>query len=185
MGIAVYPEKLVHNLLNMLELPTNGIVLDPFAGSGTTLKIVQDMNDALLDDKNLSAIMIEHNTKYVEIIKERCFLSDKDIIQYNSINYDFDILENKEFHNKANIQMLNDDEYNKNGFLKIFDNKKEYYDFLSLLVQGDIRKYINKSAVCFIGSKNFDIDLIYNTSLLSGWKITELTDPLSPGPFVS
>jgi site-specific DNA-methyltransferase (cytosine-N4-specific) len=43
--------------------PDNGIVLDPFAGSGTTLQVAHE--------KRLEGIGIEINPKYVEIIKKR------------------------------------------------------------------------------------------------------------------
>lgn len=61
---AVYPEKLcVRPILS--SCPPNGIVLDPMAGSGTTMKVARDLGR--------SCIAIELNPQYCEIARKRCF----------------------------------------------------------------------------------------------------------------
>jgi DNA modification methylase len=50
--VAVYPEKLVSSLLDMTLLNESNTVLDMFAGSGTTLKVVKDYNESILIIKN-------------------------------------------------------------------------------------------------------------------------------------
>jgi len=60
---AVFPEKLVEPCV-LAGCPTGGVVLDPFAGSGTT--------GAVALKHGRSAILIELNKDYVEIIKQRC-----------------------------------------------------------------------------------------------------------------
>jgi site-specific DNA-methyltransferase (adenine-specific) len=59
---AVYPEKLVERML-LAACPPSGIVLDPFAGSGTTCVVAQKTG------RNF--IGIELNPQYVEIAKNR------------------------------------------------------------------------------------------------------------------
>ena len=59
---ACYPKELVEACLSA-GCPDKGIVLDPFAGSGTTLQVAHE--------KRLEGIGIEINPKYVEIIKKR------------------------------------------------------------------------------------------------------------------
>lgn len=166
--VAVYPENLVLNLLNMVNLPQDGLVLDPFAGSGTTLKVVQNMNCSF-ESKNLSAIMIEHSREYVEIMKKRCSLSDKDVITGKFIPYSHRIVRDGVlcFDNKE--ELSSSEKTKKNGLLNICSSEEEYYARLSSLLNGKTREGFSKDAILFIGSKEFDIELIYNTSLLSGY----------------
>lgn len=60
---AVFPDELPLNILKAC-CPTDGIVLDPFAGSGTTGKVAMELN--------LKSILIELNPLYLRIIKKRC-----------------------------------------------------------------------------------------------------------------
>ncbi|MEW6685197.1 MAG: DNA methyltransferase [Candidatus Edwardsbacteria bacterium] len=60
---AVFPEDLPRKAI-LCCCPPDGIVLDPFAGSGTTAKIARELNR--------KSIMIELQPKFVEIIRERC-----------------------------------------------------------------------------------------------------------------
>ena len=59
---APYPEELVERCLGCVAKP-GGIVLDPFAGSGTTLKVALSMG--------MNAIGIDLNPEYVEIAERR------------------------------------------------------------------------------------------------------------------
>ena len=59
---ATFPEELVKRCL-LSGCPENGIVLDLFLGSGTTLKVAKRLNR--------SGIGIELNQKYIEIAKSR------------------------------------------------------------------------------------------------------------------
>jgi len=59
---AVYPEKLVEPMIKA-GCPKTGIVLDPFAGSGTTMIVAEKLGR--------NSIGIELNPKYVELIKKR------------------------------------------------------------------------------------------------------------------
>jgi len=178
--VAVYPEKLIKKLLNMVYLRDNSIILDPFAGSGTTLKVIQDMNNSLYS-KNLSGIMIERSKEYIEIIKKRCLISSSNVVSYKFLPYHYKFISDKEV-NRFNFkkELLNNqivnDKINKNGFFKIFNRKKDYYKTLSLFIDGRIKNNLNNDATCFIGAKEFDITLIYNTSLLNnhGWVIRNM-----------
>jgi DNA modification methylase len=59
---AVMPQEIVKRCI-IAGCPPMGAVLDPFAGSGTTLKVAIEMGR--------KAIGIELNPKYAEMIKER------------------------------------------------------------------------------------------------------------------
>lgn len=60
---AVFPEELVRKCI-LAGCPPNGVVLDPFAGSGTTAKVAEELGR--------EAILIELIPRYLEIIKKRC-----------------------------------------------------------------------------------------------------------------
>lgn len=60
---ATFPEELVNRCISA-GCPLGGVVLDPFAGSGTTGKVAQDLGR--------SAILIELVPDYLDIIKKRC-----------------------------------------------------------------------------------------------------------------
>lgn len=60
---SVFPEELPKNAI-LACCPPDGIVLDPFAGSGTTGKVAKELNRR--------SILIELQPNFLEIIKERC-----------------------------------------------------------------------------------------------------------------
>ena len=60
---ATFPEELVKRCI-LAGCPPNGVVLDPFAGSGTTGKVGEELGR--------SSILIELVPKYLKIIKKRC-----------------------------------------------------------------------------------------------------------------
>ncbi len=60
---ATFPEELVRRCI-LAGCPPGGIVLDPFAGSGTTGKVARDLGR--------NGILIELVPDYLEIIKKRC-----------------------------------------------------------------------------------------------------------------
>lgn len=60
---APYPEDLVKNPI-ALCCPPDGIVLDPFIGTGTTCKVAQDMER--------KSVGIDLSMEYLEIVRRRC-----------------------------------------------------------------------------------------------------------------
>lgn len=60
---AVFPDELPKRTI-LCGCPEDGIVLDPFAGSGTTLKVAKELNR--------KSIGIEIQKEFVKIIKKRC-----------------------------------------------------------------------------------------------------------------
>jgi len=67
---AVYPETLIEPMIKA-GCPPDGIVLDPFAGSGTTGVVAQKLGR--------SAILIEISPDYVEIIKQRLSIERNEV----------------------------------------------------------------------------------------------------------
>ncbi len=70
----VKPLKLIEYLCKLTKTPTGGIILDPFAGSGT-------MGVAAIKTQR-PFILIEKEPKYIEIINQRLNYKKKEAIQY-------------------------------------------------------------------------------------------------------
>jgi len=68
---ATFPEELVKRCI-LAGCPENGVILDPFAGSGTTGKVAKDLER--------DSILIELIPEYLKIIKSRC--GDIDEVKY-------------------------------------------------------------------------------------------------------
>ncbi|MFX0207097.1 MAG: DNA-methyltransferase, partial [Candidatus Hodarchaeota archaeon] len=83
--LATYPERLVETLLRF-DFPNDALILDPFAGSGTTCKAVQNISEGYFNPIKMRSIMIEANKEYVKIIKQRCNIKNTAIqkIPYRS-----------------------------------------------------------------------------------------------------
>ena len=77
---AIFPTELPRRIISAF-CPKNGIVLDPFAGSGTTGKAAKELGR--------NSILIDINKKYVNIMKNRCgSINYKDKITGSSLlNY--------------------------------------------------------------------------------------------------
>lgn len=60
---SIFPEELPRRVIKAC-CPNNGLVLDPFAGSGTTGKVAKELNR--------KSILIEIKEDYAKIIKNRC-----------------------------------------------------------------------------------------------------------------
>ncbi len=170
--VAVYPEKLVYELLKKVELPNNFTILDPFAGSGTTLKVV------LENYINPKAIMIEYNDNYIDIIKERCKLNGNveirkfDFIPYNVKNLQEFSLDSVLVEPKS----IYESKFNKNGIIKVCNSKDEFYNYLKKFQNPYFKSKFSLKATFFIGCKEIDNKLIYDTSLLvsHGWIIRNM-----------
>jgi len=170
--VAVYPEKLVQKLLETVELKENATVIDPFAGSGTTLKVVID------NYKSCNAIMIESNDKYIDIIKQRSNLNG----EVEIVKVDYYAYYSPPIVEKRQITLFEKGIYDstgkveRKGFIKIFDDRDKYYSFLRCFENRILKLKLEKNATCFLGCKDFDIELIHRTSQLNnlGWVIRNM-----------
>jgi len=168
--VAVYPEKLVSKLLSFTKIEKNFTVLDPFAGSGTTLKVINERNLSIYNKHNVRGIMIEYNPDYVRIIKERTGIYDIEIKKLNDETYEYPILREKKIeetdcfkNNKSqNIQLAS---------VNIFDDKEGFCNALNTISSTNFIRNFPKNEIIFIGINNFDISDIYNISLIKNWII--------------
>jgi len=160
--IAVYPEKLVSSLLDMTIVNKDFTVLDPFAGSGTTLKVINDRNNSLFQEYKATGIMIEYNDNYVDIIKQRTGLTEIKIEKHPFEEYYYNVL-------KENIS-INFSDNSKSQTLKtvnIAENKKVFYSYLQTITTKIFINSFPRNELLFIGLKNFSIEDIFNISLIN------------------
>ncbi len=167
--VAVYPEKLVSKLLSFTKIDKDYIVLDPFAGSGTTLKVLNDNNQLIFNKHKAQGIMIEYNRDYVEIIKERTKLKNIEIISLKDEDYHYPVLKEKAFGNlvclkntKSNIQIKT---------VNIYEKRDGFYSALKTITSKEFINRFPKNEIIFIGLKDFNISDIYHISLIENWII--------------
>jgi len=65
---AIFPQGLVEHCIKISDVK-EGIILDPFTGSGTTVRVAKKMTDNN-EEYNLSGIGIDIDGKYIEYCKE-------------------------------------------------------------------------------------------------------------------
>lgn len=162
--VAVFPEKLVESLLNMVKLPSYPKILDPFAGSGTTLKAIQNLGI------KGETLLIEKNPEYVDIIIERCNLSFKDVKKLKDISkpifYTAFPCKEPQLFNEHNTYFCNH-QTSKKGFVKLCKYKSEYYKLIEDFVRKRIKYKYPLESIFFIGCMDFDLEIILKTSHLN------------------
>lgn len=154
--IAVYPEKLIEMLFDYVCLSDHCVILDPFAGSGTTLKAV--LNRALPN----RTVMIEKHGEYIDIIRERCRLSDYSVIELPFKPYPY-----KKHPPEQQISLFDvpldyviEHQIDPRGFIKITDQRDHLSDWLKLFKNRRLKSYLQPDALCFLGGREFDIGSI-------------------------
>lgn len=163
--VAVYPEKLITRLLEFTKIEQDFTVLDPFAGSGTTLKVINDKNKQLISKNKAKGIMIEYNEDYVEIIKHRTKLKNLTVECVAYKDYDYPLL------NEAEYNFCNSEVPTALKTVNIFENQADFYCALNTLVSPNFRNSFAKDKLIFVGLKKYSIEAIYRISLLKGWVI--------------
>ncbi len=173
--VAVYPEKLVKSLFGFFNPYQQFSVLDPFAGSGTTLKAIIDYF------QYYKAYMIECNKSYINIIRERCNLTDNYIIKeykYEPFTYNLSCLNPTENEQISLFTKYTDyvGQNKKSGIIKITNSKRDFLPLLQKFLDKSIMSQLNMNALCFIGSREYDLDLILQATKLNekGWVIRNL-----------
>lgn len=172
--MAVYPEKLIEKLLSF-GTPKDGIILDPFAGAGTTGKACLNLNENSLFQSNFSFIMIDANPTYIDIIKSRCRIAHTRTIErkseYPIFSKDLTNVEKQEFE----LQKENN-KFSINSNSYFFDYEKEVVAFLNILKSEKFKRKFQEDGIIYVGIKNYTIDQINLISELDhfGWIIRNM-----------
>ncbi|UCG01299.1 MAG: site-specific DNA-methyltransferase [Candidatus Heimdallarchaeota archaeon] len=174
--MATYPEKLVETLLGF-GLPNDALVLDPFAGSGTTCKAVQKISEGYFNPIKMRSIMIEAYKYYVKIIKQRCQIKRKDIRKLSFQPYHIHPLADnfvipeveKKIPDETNIEP-------DNVIIKVFQEPANFHSFFPLLFSDSLANILDDDGVLFLGLPNHDIKEIFSIAQLNnhGWVIRNM-----------
>ena len=156
---ASFPEKLIEELLSHLKLTDGDVILDPFAGTGTTA--VATTTHSKKTNLNLSSVMIEKGDEFVKIIEERAKIISKNEIKKESYSYK-PIKEVKvpTFDPKTVAK-------SKYGETKIVKGSKEFLSVLNYMMTDEFKKFHRADAVFFIGVKDWTIEDFYFASQMS------------------
>jgi len=151
---AVYPEDLVREMLNRVNLKDGDIVLDPFAGTGTTAVVVRDIRNSIYP-KKVYSIMIEKGEEFIEIIKNRTNI--KEIIQIDDKSYSFNAVKNGALPNVEPYTILE----NKHGEVYIVEKPKEFLSALVGMTTKKFKDFHREDALYFFGAKNWNLEVLY------------------------
>ncbi len=152
---AVYPEKLVLELLNKVNIKDDDIILDPFAGTGTTAAVVQSIRNNLFG-KNIYSISIEKGEEFVNIIKDRTQIEK--VIKIKEIDYQWKKVTDIDLSDNLETKVLLNNKY---GEVFVAKNPIEFLSIIKGLYNDDFKSYHREDAVYFIGVKNFNLDCLY------------------------
>ena len=154
---AIYPEKLVWEMLSRVELKDGDLILDPFAGTGTTAVVVNKIRNSL-HSKTIFSVMIEKGEEFIEIIKNRTNI--KEVIKIKDVSYEWKPVEESDLPNDIEPKpILND----KHGEVYIAKDKMEFLSILKGITTETFKKYHREDALYFLGVKNWDLSSLYYT----------------------
>ncbi len=172
--MATYPEKLIESLLK-LGLPNNALVLDPFAGSGTTCKAVQNISEGYFNPIKMRSIMIEAHKDYVKIIKKRCKIKTKFIEKIPFKSYKTQSLSKRPpFLAKEKKNLKNFNIEPNNVIIRIFEEPEEFRSFIPLLYDDSLIEALDDDGICFLGLPNHEIKDIFDIARLNNWIIRNM-----------
>ncbi len=152
---AVYPEKLVGEMLNRVELRDGDLVLDPFAGTGTTAAVVINMRNSLFPKKVFS-VMIEKGDEFVDIIQKRAGI--KEVVRVKDIPYNWEPVKEEKLPEVEPREVVTD----KYGEVFIAETSDEFLSVLRGITTEKFKRFHREDALYFFGVKDWTIrDLYY------------------------
>jgi len=151
----VYPERLVIEMLRRVELKDGDLILDPFAGTGTTAVVVNKIKNNLYS-KKLYSIMIEKGNEFVNIIKDRAKI--KTVISIEDIGYEWQPVKEADLPEYVDPTPILKD---KHGEVYIAQDQKDFLSTLKGVSLEEFKKFHREDALYFFGVKKWDLDSLY------------------------
>ncbi|ALV61995.1 Adenine-specific methyltransferase [Thermococcus sp. 2319x1] len=157
---AVFPEKLVEEMLNRINLNDGDLILDPFAGTGTVAVVVKKIRSGLVP-KRIFSIMIEKGDHFIDIIKKRVGITD--IKKVGDVPYEWKPVQEKKLPKDIEPKEILTD---KHGEVFIADTSDEFLSALKGITTEKFKDFHREDALYFFGVKNWTIlDLYYIHSI--------------------
>lgn len=151
---AVFPEKLIEELLNKVVLKDGDKILDPFAGTGTVAVVVKKKRMELFG-KKIFCIMIDKGQEFIDIIKKKTGI--KSIKKINDFEYKWEFVKEERLSfNKYYIP------YTKvYGEVYIGENSEEFISLLKGIKLNEFKDFYREDAVFFYGVKDWSLSDFY------------------------
>ncbi|MEN3012869.1 MAG: DNA methyltransferase [Dictyoglomus thermophilum] len=157
---AVFPEKLVEEMLNRTNLNEGDLILDPFAGTGTVGAVVEKIRGGLFS-KRIFSIMIEKGDTFIDIIKKRVGI--KDIKKVGDVPYEWKPVKEEILPKDIEPKEILTD---KHGEVFITNTSDEFLSALKGITTEKFKTFHREDALYFFGVKNWTIhDLYYIPSI--------------------
>lgn len=151
---AAYPERLVEEMLMRSKLKNGDLVLDPFAGTGTTAVVVKNIRNSLTPIK-INSVMIEKGEEFLKIIKERTGI--KNVKNIDNINYKWNTAHESLLSDLKPLIINNDNR----GEVILFEESGEFQCALKGLNTAKFKSNHRDDALYFFGVKKWTLDDLY------------------------
>ncbi|HDD57450.1 MAG: hypothetical protein DRN25_03785 [Thermoplasmata archaeon] len=153
---AVYPENLVRNMLERVELKDGDIILDPFAGTGTTAVVVKKLRNSLYA-RRIYSVMIEKSNEFVDVIRKRAKV--KEIIDVEDVDYDWRPVEEVDLPEEIEPDPVLED---RHGEVYIAREEKEFLSVLKGIRIKEFKKFHREDALYFFGVNKWTLEALYH-----------------------
>lgn len=151
---AAFPEKLVEEMLTRVALKDGDLVLDPFAGTGTTGVVVKKLRYNLFS-KQIYSVLIEKGEEFLKIINERTGINNVSTIP--NIKYEWNpVIEDK-------LKVPNSFEINTNNIGEVFiaESSREFLSALKGISTDNFKSFHRFDSLYFFGVVNWTLDDLY------------------------
>lgn len=152
---AVFPKKLVWEMLKRVELKDGDLILDPFAGTGTTAVVVNEIRNNLYA-KRIFSVMIEKKDEFVSIIRERTKI--KKVVEVKDIDYDYQAVVEDDFPDDIKPNPILKD---KHGEVYIAYDGEEFLSALKGITTPEFKNFHREDAIYFLGVKEWVLSSLY------------------------
>ena len=153
---AVFPERLVEELIKRFRLEDGDIVVDPFAGTGTVAYVVRKLRRSLNPVKAYS-VMIDRGEEYVRIIMERAGV--KRLVRVEEEPYDWEPVRDGRIPEVEPLEVKTC----RYGEVFIADDHETFLRALKGMASSGFREYHREDALYFYGVVRWSIESLYYT----------------------
>jgi len=153
---AVFPEKLVEEMLDRVNLNDDDLILDPFAGTGTVADVIKNIRYSISSFKKIYSIMIEKDEEFIEIIKARTGIEN--VKKIDDIYYEWKPVNEERLPSSIKSKEILLSKY---GEVFIANSSEDFLSALKGITTNNFRSFHREDALYFYGVKNWSIEDLY------------------------